>query len=76
VPFQHHIRDAVVRDKVRKGLYKVPRKDGWMDEKRQWKDLECNSGIRNRGAIRQLHLKKERTTTLTSEDKAEDISCD
>jgi hypothetical protein len=30
-------------------------------DKRWWKGLECSSGIRNRGAIQQLRLRKERT---------------
>jgi hypothetical protein len=29
MPFQHHIRDAVMRDKARTRLYKEPRKDRW-----------------------------------------------
>jgi hypothetical protein len=45
-------------------------------EKTRWKHPECNNGIRNRGATRQLRLRKERTMasvdSLAVKEKLED----
>jgi hypothetical protein len=48
----------------RKGKKTVPRtQKGWTFRKRHWAQPEFNNGIRDRGAIRQLHLRKEMTTS-------------
>jgi hypothetical protein len=60
LPFLHSIRDNVVKDKERIWLYQEPR--GLMFGKERQVQLECNNGIRDRGAVWQLRLRKDTTT--------------
>jgi hypothetical protein len=58
----HGARDTVVKDKARAMLYQEPTKDGGLTfRRRRWAQLECNNGIRDRGTIRQIRLKKVTT---------------
>jgi hypothetical protein len=52
-----HCRQGTGRGNVARGAPK-----GWTLERRRWTHLECNKGIKDRGARRQLRLRKERVS--------------